>query len=69
MTADFDIYSVFVPRLLILIAAAVVLTGFAIHLLGLWGTYRWVAHGALFNVALFILILGGLHSLLLLFGS
>ena len=70
MAADFDIYGVLIPRLLMLIAAALVITGIMIRLLGVWGVYRWTAHGALFNVALFLVILGGLHSLILwLFGG
>lgn len=64
MPGEFDIYGVFVPTLLCLMLIAYALKA-AIHALLLrTAFYRWIWHPALFNFALFVLLLGGLFSLL-----
>lgn len=60
MTGEVSIAGVYVPALLLLGCAALVLTGLATWLLNLVGGYRLVLYRPIADVALFVLILGGL---------
>ncbi|MDB5968423.1 MAG: rane protein [Hydrocarboniphaga sp.] len=63
MNADLDLYGVFFPMLLAYMAMAYATkAGLRLVLLRV-GFYRWVWHPALFNLALFVAILGGLVAL------
>jgi hypothetical protein len=68
MTGEIAIGGVFVPTLLLLAAAAFMLTTLAIRLLGVLGLYRFVAYRALVDVCLFIFILAALALLFPLLG-
>ena len=62
MIGELDLYGVFLSPLLGLAVAA-----FAVHfllrrLLDRLGLYRWVWHRALFDAALYVLVLGGLWA-------
>ena len=59
MIHEIDLYGVFVPDLLVWLGVAFLVSVPVRRLLGLLGVYRLVWHHALFDVALFILILGG----------
>jgi hypothetical protein len=58
MTGEISIGGVFVPALLMLAFAALLLTALLSRLLSLAGAYRAVAYRPLVDVALFVLILG-----------
>lgn len=55
---EFDIYGIFVPELLIFALPAAALTALLRRLLVAIGFYRLVWHAALFDVALFIVMVG-----------
>ncbi|WP_353191195.1 DUF1656 domain-containing protein [Pandoraea pnomenusa] len=60
MSGEIDIYGVFVPTLLALMVVAFVLTGALRFLLARIGFYRLVWHRSLFNLAVYIIALGGI---------
>ena len=63
MNGHFDLYGVFLPTLLILLLSAYGLKIVLRTLLMRVGFYRLVWHPPLFNLALYILILGLLFNL------
>ncbi|WP_160000571.1 DUF1656 domain-containing protein [Roseomonas sp. 18066] len=63
MTAEIDLYGIFLPALLVWAVIALPLSALARRLLRAGGAYRWVWHPALFDFALYILILGGTVAL------
>ncbi len=63
MTGEATFYGVYVPWLLVLAMLAWVLCWGARRLLGRLGVYRWVWHAALFDTALYVLILFSLTRL------
>lgn len=68
MIGEISIGGVFVPTLLLLGIAALVLTGLLSRILANLALYRLVANRPLVDVALFVLILGGLSLLATTFG-
>jgi hypothetical protein len=58
MIGEVSIGGTFVPTLLALALAALVVTGFLSRLLALLGAYRFVAYRPLADVALFAIVLG-----------
>ena len=58
MIAEFDIYGVFVPALLVFAIAALLLTLVLTRLLQVIGFYRFVWHRPLFDVALGVILFG-----------
>jgi hypothetical protein len=60
MTGEVSLFGVYVPGLLLLAIAAAVLTALASRLVGFFGLYRAFAYRPLVDVAIYILILGGL---------
>lgn len=64
MFGEFSLYGVFVPTLLALMTLAYLLTGALGYALTRLGAYRRIWHPPLFNLALYIVLLGGLFSLL-----
>jgi protein AaeX len=58
-----DIYGVFVPTLFLFELLALFLTALLAWFLRRIGFYRYVWHRALFNLLLFIIILGGVTAL------
>ncbi|RYE77876.1 MAG: DUF1656 domain-containing protein [Hyphomicrobiales bacterium] len=63
MFGDFNIFGVFVPRILILALIAYVLNLVLRRVLARLGVYRLVWHPGLFDLALFVLVLGGMAQL------
>jgi hypothetical protein len=59
MTHEIDVYGVFLPDLLVWFVVALLLSVPVRRLLGAIGFYRLVWHRALFDLALLVLILGG----------
>ena len=59
MNHEIDIYGVFVPDLLVWLAVAFLISVPVRRLLGAAGLYRLVWHRALFDAALFVIVLGG----------
>lgn len=64
MYGEFSLYGVFIPTLLGLMLAAFVLQNGLRVLLLRAGVYRSIWHPPLFNLAMYILVLGGLFTLL-----
>lgn len=60
MTGEVSLFGVYVPGLLLLAMAAAVLTAIASRIIALSGLYRAFAYRPLVDVAIYILILGGL---------
>jgi len=58
MIGELDVYGVFVPALLVWAAGATLLTLMLRTVLRRIGFYRLVWHGALFDAALFVILLG-----------
>ena len=65
MIGELNIYGVFVPSLMVWAALAVGLTAVTRAGLRSAGLYRLVWHPALFDLALFVIVLGGVLSLAL----
>ena len=64
MYGEFSLYGVFVPTLLALMTLAYLLNSVLGLVLSRLGAYRHIWHPALFNLATYIVVLGGLFSLL-----
>jgi len=60
MSGEVSLFGVYVPGLLLLAMAAVLLTGLLVKLLSFLGAYRLFAYRPLVDVALFFLVLGAL---------
>lgn len=65
MIGEINIHGIFVPALLVLTLAALLLSSIARRLLAAIGFYRFVWHPALFDFGLFIIFLGGVCALTL----
>ena len=63
MTGEFDLEGLYVPWLMALALLALVLNWGLRRLLAAVGVYRWVWHPALFDMALYLVLLYGLHRL------
>jgi hypothetical protein len=59
MIAEVNLYGIYVPWLLLLSLLALASARALVHLLARLGFYRLVWHPALFDFALFIILLGG----------
>jgi hypothetical protein len=64
MYGEFSLYGVFIPTLLGLMLLAFVLQNGVRMLLLKAGAYRHIWHPPLFNLSLYVLVLGGLFALL-----
>ena len=59
MIGEFDIYGVYFPAFAVFAAIAFLLQVLVIkRLLNAWGFYRWVWHRALFDLAIYVILLG-----------
>ena len=59
MTGEFDIYGVYFPAFVVFAAIAFLLQVVVINrLLNAVGFYRWVWHRALFDLAVYVILLG-----------
>lgn len=63
MIGEVDVYGVFVPSLLLCVGAALPLTAALRRLLRRLGFYRLVWHRPLFDLALLVMVLGGVVTL------
>lgn len=63
MHSEFEIYGIYFPRLFVLMLIAFGASMLIRKLLGLIRFYALVWHRGLFDVALYILLLGGISSL------
>lgn len=63
MTGELSIGGVYLPTILLLAVAALVLTGLATRLLAIIGVYRLVAYRPIVDLALYVFILGLLSLL------
>jgi hypothetical protein len=63
MIGELSLYGVLVPSLMVWTAIAVALTAVLRAALRLAGLYRLVWHPALFDLALFVIVLGGVVTL------
>jgi len=57
MIGELSFYGLYMPWLLLLCGVALLAQWFARRLLGALGLYRWVWHPALFDTALYVLLL------------
>ncbi|MDR3429252.1 DUF1656 domain-containing protein [Silvimonas sp.] len=64
MSGEIDVYGVFIPSLLGWMLIAFVVTGCLRFVLGRLGFYKLVWHRSLFNLALYVIALGGTVSLI-----
>lgn len=64
MYGEFSFYGVFIPTLFGLMLLAYVLNSGVSLLLQRTGAYRHIWHPALFNLAVYVLVLGGLFTLM-----
>ena len=60
MTGEVNLFGIYVPGLLLLAIAAAALTAIVARLAALLGLYRIFAYRPLVDVAIYVLILGGL---------
>jgi hypothetical protein len=60
MIGEVDLYGLYIPPLLLLTLAALVLSRLLNRVLARLGAYRFVWHPALFDCALFVIVLGTL---------
>lgn len=58
MIGEVAIFGVYLPTLLVLGLAALLVTGLIARLLALFGAYRWFRNRPLVDLALFVIILG-----------
>ncbi|HCJ29283.1 MAG TPA: DUF1656 domain-containing protein [Pseudomonas sp.] len=63
MIGHLNIYGVYVPMLLVLMLGAYLLKSLLAKALSRLGLYRWVWHPPLFNLALYVMVLGALFTL------
>ena len=63
MPAEFDIYGVYIPRLLVLMLLALLVSIVIRRILAWVGAYALVWHRSLFDLALYVLLVGALSSL------
>lgn len=63
MSGEVNLFGVYVPSLLILAVAALLVTALATRLLSLVSAYRLFAYRPLVDLALYVIILGGLALL------
>ncbi|MBB3608132.1 DUF1656 domain-containing protein [Rhizobium sp. BK602] len=63
MPAEFDLYGVYIPRLLVLMLATLLAVIPLRRLLARVGAYGLVWHRGLFDLALYVLLLGAVSSL------
>ncbi|TXI18557.1 MAG: DUF1656 domain-containing protein [Roseateles sp.] len=59
MTGAVDVFGLYLPWLMLLAGIALLLLWGARRLLALCGAYRWIWHPALFDLALYVLLLWG----------
>ena len=64
MTGHLNIYGVYVPTLLVLMLIAYALKSLLVAAFSRLGLYRWVWHPPLFNLALYVMVLGVLFTFL-----
>ena len=64
MPAEFDLYGIYVPVLLVLAFAALVVSLVLRRLLAWTGFYSLVWHRALFDLAIYVVLLGAADALL-----
>ncbi|MBB3593949.1 hypothetical protein FHX08_004352 [Rhizobium sp. BK529] len=62
MPAEFDVYGVYVPRLLVLMVLSFLLIIVVRRILAWLGAYSLVWHRGLFDLALYVLVLGAVSS-------
>ncbi|THF48329.1 DUF1656 domain-containing protein [Allorhizobium terrae] len=63
MPAELDLYGVYFPRLLLLMLITFVISILIRKVLGRMGFYALVWHRGLFDVALYVVLLGGVSSI------
>jgi hypothetical protein len=63
MTGEIALGGIYVPTLLLLALAALILAWAVTRLIGALGLYRFLAYRAAVDLSLFVLILGGLALL------
>lgn len=64
MNGEVSIAGVYMPGLLVLAALALVVTIVLTRIFGIFGAYRLIAYRPLVDVALYLIVLGGLVFLL-----
>ena len=58
MTGETDLYGVFLPSLLVWMVIAFLLNLVVRHILSLLGVYKYVWHRPLFDIALYVVLIG-----------
>ncbi|UXH77365.1 DUF1656 domain-containing protein [Roseateles amylovorans] len=63
MTGAVDFFGLYLPWLMPLAGAALLALGLVRRVLAWGGAYRWIWHPALFDLALYVLLLWGMSAL------
>ncbi len=63
MIGEFDLHGIFIPALLAWVAVALAANSLARRLLQRLGLYRLVWHRPLFDLALYVVLLGGVVAI------
>jgi hypothetical protein len=63
MPSEIDVYGVYIPSFLVLMAGCYLVMQLLRRVLAWSGVYAFVWHRALFNLALYVILLGGAWSL------
>lgn len=63
MIGTTDLFGMYLPWLMPVAVVTLLLLWLVRHLLGALGAYRWIWHPALFDMALYVLMLYGLSSI------
>lgn len=63
MTNELDLYGVYVPGLLVVMLASLVVTSIVRRALAWCGVYAFVWHRGLFDIALYVVLLGAVSTL------
>jgi hypothetical protein len=63
MISEVDVYGMLVTPMLLWVGAALVLAVLVRHALGRLGVYRFVWHRPLFDLALLVIVVGGVVAL------
>ena len=63
MISEVDVYGMLVTPMLLWVGAALLVAALVRHALGRLGAYRFVWHRPLFDLALLVIVLGGVVAL------
>lgn len=60
MIHEIDLYGMLISPILLWMSIALIVTGVLCHLIGRFGLYRFIWHKPLFDLALLVIVTGGI---------